>query len=145
MRLAPFRLQPGAFLIAEGERGAVIDRRQATRELALALELQLVRRLVAGIEPPYFTQPLRHRVIKRETLRLPHGDVGHDAEPGEIGSDRRRVFLTGALQIRIVESQDEAARRWRRANNAFIRAVRALPDMDHPRRGGGETDFRYGS
>ena len=48
VRLAAFVLQAQAVGIAELERGAVVDRRPALRQQALALEHQLLGRLVAG-------------------------------------------------------------------------------------------------
>ena len=48
MGAAPLPFQPRPVLVGEVEGRAVVDRRQAAGELALAAELELVRRLVAG-------------------------------------------------------------------------------------------------
>ena len=52
MGLAPFGLELRAVFLGQLQGGAVVDRRPPARELPLALELELVRRLIGGIERP---------------------------------------------------------------------------------------------
>ena len=51
VRAAAFRLQRGAFVRRQFQRGAVIDGRQTRALLPLAAAVELVFRLVAGVEP----------------------------------------------------------------------------------------------
>ena len=72
MGLASLCFERGAILICELQRGAVIDRRLAAGELALALQLELFGRLVGRIEPAASLQLLDRRVVAREAVRLAH-------------------------------------------------------------------------
>ena len=108
MRLAAFGLELRAVLGRQLQRGAVVDRRQAARELALAAAVELVGGLVAGIEPADVAQAVGGGVIEREPLRLPDDEVGHDAEPGEVLRDRIGEFGLRARQVGVVVAQQEA-------------------------------------
>src|SRR5687768_2937958 len=77
---------------------ALIDRRQAAAEQHLAAKLQLLGRLVAGIDPAGLAQSLELALINCEPLRLPHRGVRFEAEPIEILDDRRDIFLAAPLQ-----------------------------------------------
>src|SRR4029077_5226400 len=83
VRPAALALELLACGIVEPERGAVIDRRLALREQALALELELLRRLVTGIESAGRDQPVARGVIARESVGLPLLGVPVETEPGE--------------------------------------------------------------
>src|SRR5690606_12552913 len=90
---APVRCDPFGFLrraLGRGkpERPAVVDRRQPATERDLALEVELLRRLIAGIDPLRRLQPLECLVIQRQPLRLPLLTVRLQPEPSEIGADR---------------------------------------------------------
>ena len=52
-------------------------------------------------------QALGHRMIEVEPLGLADDHVRRDAEPIEIGLDGVGVFARRALQIGVVEAQDE--------------------------------------
>ena len=94
---------------AEGERGAVVDRRRAALELELALEGEFLRRLVAGIEPPARLQPLGRLGIALQAIRLARHLVPGKAQPAEIRLDALGEGGGRALAIRIVEAQQEPA------------------------------------
>src|SRR3990172_4637692 len=51
MRLASFGFELGPLLLRQLQGGAVVDRRLPAGELALTLQLELLRRLVSRIEP----------------------------------------------------------------------------------------------
>jgi hypothetical protein len=109
VRAAPFRFKPGALLMAERQRGTIVDGRFAPAELDLALEIEFLRRLVGRIGPPRRPQPLQRRVVDAEALRLAMLLVCKEAEPGEVLADGGRRFFRGASLIGVVEPQDEAA------------------------------------
>ena len=88
VRPPPLRLEPGAVLVGQGERGAVVDRRLAPAEQHLALELELLRGLVGGIGAPGRREPRQRRLVAAEPRRLAMLLVGGEAEPGEIVADR---------------------------------------------------------
>src|SRR5690606_40454655 len=97
--------------IAERQRGAVIDRRQPAPERDLALEVELLRGLVAGVDAARRLQPLERRLIEREPGRLPLLAIGREAEPGEIAADRLDERLAAPLRVGIVDAQQEPATR----------------------------------
>src|SRR3990172_535160 len=72
MGLASFGFEFGALGICELECCPVVDRRLPAGELALALQLDLVGRLIRGIKATARLQPLDRRFIKGETVRLAH-------------------------------------------------------------------------
>ena len=109
VRPAAFAFEPRAVGIAELERGAVVDRRAALREQALALELQLLGRLVAGIEPADRDQPVAGGVVVRQPVGLPLLARPIEAQPGKVALDRRFVLGLAALPVGVVEAQDEGA------------------------------------
>ena len=104
-------LQLGLLGRRQSERGTVIDRRRAALELQLALEGELLRRLVAGIEPAARLQPLRGLVVAVQAIGLARQLVPGEAQPAEIRLDARGEFGRRALAIRIVEAQQEPAAR----------------------------------
>ena len=109
MRPAAFAFEPRAIGVAELERGAVVDRRAALRQQALALELELLRRLVAGIEAADGDQPVAGRVVVRQPVHLPLLARPIEAEPGKVALDRGFVLGLAALPVGVVEAQDEGA------------------------------------
>ena len=111
VRPAAGGFERGALGVGQPQRGAVIDRRTAERLLALATPVELLRRLVGGIETALGFELFGRRVVCRHPLRLAAHEVGLDAEPGEILLDRLRVFGLRALEVGVVEAQDEACRR----------------------------------
>ncbi len=129
VRLAARRLQRRAFGFGQAQGRAIVNRRRAARDLQAALALQLVRRLVAGIEPPGLLQPFRGGLIEREPLRLAELAVRRDAQPFEIDLDAQRIFLGGSFGIGVVESQDELAAML--AGEKIVQQRRArIADMD---------------
>jgi hypothetical protein len=143
MGLTPLLFELRAVLVGELEGSPVVDRRQAAGELALAAELKLFLRLVAGIEAAEDLQPLGCGVIEVEPVRLPHDHVGRDAEPLQIGLDGIRIFLLRARHIRIVEAQDEGAAfppRIERVEQGHA----GVADMDVPGRRRGEANDGLG-
>ncbi len=133
MRAPALGFEPRPLLGRELERGAVIDRRQAARELEPAAALEFLARLVAGIEAARRLQPVRRRRIDLQPLRLPRHHVGHDPEPGEILLRRIGEGPPRALRIGIVEAEDEAAAGPAREERVEERGAR-IADMDEARR-----------
>ncbi len=111
MRLASFGFEPRPVLRGELQRGAVIDRRLAAGELALALEFEFLRRLVSGIKPPARFQLLDRLGVAVEPVRLAHLVRPVDAEPVKILLDAAREFLRRAFPVGIVEAEDQPAPR----------------------------------
>ena len=109
MGLAALRLELGPIGVGELERGAVIDRRAPAGELAFALELELLLRLVGRIKPAARLELLHRFIIKREALRLLHLEVPGEPEPGEILANALRELFGRALAIGVVETKDKAA------------------------------------
>src|SRR3546814_16386400 len=62
---------------------ALIDRGQPAREQDLAADLQLLGRLVTGIDAPRRLQPFELGFIEREQLRLPRRAVDIEPQPPE--------------------------------------------------------------
>jgi hypothetical protein len=70
MRLASLALELDARRLVEAQRGAVVDRGSVLGEQALALELELLGRFVAGIEPLSGDQRVARRVVVRQPVGL---------------------------------------------------------------------------
>ena len=121
---------PTSVLRRERQRGAVVDRRQAAGELALAAELELVRRLVGRHRAGPSPSAARHRVVEREALGLAHDDVGRDAEPGEIRLDRGGEFAASSARGRCRRSAG------RRCRPRAARTARSAAPCAHCRYGG---------
>ncbi len=107
MRPAARRFERGAFGVAQAQGRAVVDRRAAQRLLALAPPLEFLPRLVRRIQPAQRFEFLGRFVISRHALRLPMHAIGRDSEPVEILFDRFGVFGFRAVEIGVVEAQDE--------------------------------------
>ena len=101
VRPAALRLQRGAIVGRQAQRGAIVDRRPAERLLALAAAVELLGRLVgrdrAG-PASRSSRPPRRRARMRSDWRAI--EVGRDAEPGEIGFDRLGVFRAASARGR---------------------------------------------
>ena len=105
MWLATFGLERRAILRCQLERGAVIDGRQSARQLPLAPAVQLIGRLVAGIEPAYRLELLGCRIIAVRPFRLMRDLIGYDAEPRKVFGDRLRILVLRTLDIGVVIAQ----------------------------------------
>ena len=118
VRPAALAFQPRPVGVGELQRRAVVDRRPALGEQTLALELELLRRLVAGIEPAGGDQRVARRVVVRQPVRLLLVARPIEAEPLEIALDRGLVLGLAARPVGVVEPQDEAFRHaaWRTAS-----------------------------
>jgi hypothetical protein len=97
----------GALGCAQFQRSAIVDRRQPASETDLALELELLLRLVAGIDPARLAQRRKGAFVQREPLRLAGLAIGLETQPFEIGADRLDIVLAAALGIGIVDAQQE--------------------------------------
>jgi hypothetical protein len=86
---------------------ALVDRRQAPAKQHLAAQVQLLWRLVAGIDPARRLKPLELAFVEVEALRLAHDRVGVKAEPIEIIADRLVELRRRALAVGIVDAQQE--------------------------------------
>lgn len=109
VRLSAFAFQARPVGVAELERSAFVDRRAALREQALALELELLRRLVAGIEAADRDQPVAGGIVVLQPVRLPLLARPIEAKPGKVALDRGFVLGLVALPVGVVEAQDEGA------------------------------------
>ena len=70
-----------AIFLAQGQGRAVIDGRQSAAELDLALQLQLLRGFVAGVDAAIRLQGLERRLVMRKPLGLTLLSIGLEAEP----------------------------------------------------------------
>ena len=95
--------------VGQRERGAIVDRRQAPRLLQLAAAVEFALRFVRRIQKAHRPEALGGRLIERDAVGLPHGEMRGDAEPGKVDLDAIGEFSRGALEIRVVETQNEAA------------------------------------
>ena len=131
-------LEPRPVRLAQRERGAVVDRRQASPELDLAPELELLRRLVGRIDPPRRVQSLQRGLVAAEPVRLAVLFVGIEPEPGKILADRRHERLFAPCLIGIVEPKDELAPRLSRPQPVVKRGA-DVADVEPAGRRGGEA------
>ena len=88
VRPAPVGLVFRDLRMGKLQRLAAIDRRQPARAADLAPEVQLLRRLVAGVEQSCPLQLVDGRFIDLEAPRLVFGRVLEDAEPMQVVEDR---------------------------------------------------------
>ncbi len=86
---------------------ALVDRRQLAPEQDLALDIQLFRRFITGIDPAIGAQPLEFLAVNREPLGLADRRSGVEPEPVEIGNDRLDMLLAAALEIGVVDAQQK--------------------------------------
>ncbi len=103
MGAAPLGFEPAAFLFAQLQSGAVVDRRLAERTLAAALSRKLVLRLIAGIKKPSRLQADGSRVVELCAVGLPFLPVPDESEPRQVVPNALRELLRGAFQVGVVE------------------------------------------
>ena len=99
----------GVIRLGEGERGAVVNRRQAPAQRDLALQIQLLRGLVAAIGPALGHQPGEFTLIQGETRGLALFAIRMQPQPRQIRPDRLDVILAAAGGVGIVDAQQEVA------------------------------------
>lgn len=109
VRPPPLAFQRRTLTGSERQSGPIVDRWQAARALALALEIELVLRFVARINRACVLQPRESIVVDRQALRLPLHAIPADTKPFQIGFDRVDVFLARAIEIGIIETKHESA------------------------------------
>src|SRR5690625_2029908 len=94
---------------AQGQGGAIIDRRTTCLERKLALELQFVTALPAGIKSSSRLQPFGRRLVLFETIRLACLLVPVQPEPALVFPDAVRISRRRALLIGVVHVQQVVA------------------------------------
>ena len=119
--------------LGQAQRGAVIDRRQAAPQQHLALEVQLLRALVAAIDPARRDQPLDFALVKGEAGRLALLAVRLQPQPGQVGADGGNIVLAAARGIGIVDPQQEVPAMLLRQQPVVQRRA-DIADMEQPRR-----------
>ena len=92
MRLAARGFERRALGLRQAQGGAVVDRRPAERLLALAAPVELLCRLIGGVEPAESFEPRGCFLIGRHALRLAPHEVRPYSEPLEIVLDGVGVF-----------------------------------------------------
>ena len=131
VRAPPLGLEPLALGIVELEAGTVVDGRQTARELALALAVELVLGLVAGIEPAPLFQALGRRLVARHARRLTLLALPGEPEPGEVPrmpSAKASVERCTSVSSRRSQNVPPCLR----ANSQLRMAVRTLPTCRRP-------------
>src|SRR5690606_18052725 len=104
-----FVFEPASLLVGKFESGTVVDGRQSAGQLALAAALQLLRRFITRIEPARSFQLLGNRVIAGHARRLALLAVPDQAQPLEILADSLSKLLGRALDVGVVEAENEGA------------------------------------
>ena len=94
--------------------------------------------LVAGIDAAVGAQPLELALVDREPLRLADGRGGDQPEPVEIGADRVDMLLAAALEIGIVDPQQEASADLR-GEQIIMQRGADIADVEAPGRRRGEA------
>ena len=136
--------QPVLFLLAQLQRGAVIDRGLPHVELFLALEVQFRGRLERLVEPVLGAQLIGGGGVAVQPLRLTFQPVPGQAEPLQGALDPVRESPGRAFRVGIVEPQDECAARL--ARNQVVEQRRAqVSDMQAAGGGRGETGDGHGA
>ena len=107
VRAASFGFQLRLVIIAQSQSRAVIDGRASTRQRDLALAVQFVCRLVAGIEQAHLAQLVCGGVIFGEPVRLAEAVVPGQAQQGKVGADAVLIFLCRAFCIGVINAQNE--------------------------------------
>jgi hypothetical protein len=108
----------------------------------LALEIELLRALEAGIKQARGLEALRRRRIAREPRRLCLELVPIEAKPLEIRLDPRREVVPRALAVGVVEPQQEPPAALAREEPVHQRRAR-IPEMQPPGGTGREADFGH--
>jgi len=139
MGVAPFGFESHPLIRTQGERGAIVDRRQPTRLLALALAIQLFRCLVAGVDEAACLQIRERRLVAGNPGRLVLDPVRCDAQPRQIFEDRLDEMRLGTLGVGIVEPEDEGAAQLLRQQRVPQRRA-GVADVDIAGGRGSETE-----
>src|SRR5690606_23660394 len=84
MRLPALRLIGRLLLRRQRQRRPIVDRRPAEGAGAGAATVEFVTGLVGGVEAAGGNQPIAGEIVGGGACRLPHAQVGPDAEPGEV-------------------------------------------------------------
>src|SRR5690606_1890951 len=106
---AAFGFEPCPVRVGEAERGAVVDRRLAQRAGALALAVEFVGGLVAGLEAAGGDEAVAGGVREGEAGGLADFEVRRNAQPCEIGFDALGEFFRRARGVGVIEPEDELA------------------------------------
>src|SRR5208282_2723249 len=125
------------------QRRAVIDGRAAERLLPLSAPVEFLRGLISRVKPALGLEPRGCFVVGRYPLRLTAHQVRLDSEPGEIRLDRFGIFGLRALEVRIVEAQDERSAA-AVCEEPVEQSGAGVADVDAPGRRRGETNNRGG-
>ena len=131
VRFAALRLQARAVVVGQLQRGAIVDRRQAASQQALALQGQLFRRLVAGIKSAIALERFLRQFVAVKPVGLAGEAVPIQAEP-------LRSRSIPAANSAVERSRSVSSRRSRklpfceRANSQLISARRMLPTWSIP-------------
>ncbi len=107
MRFAPLRFERTAFFIRKLQARPVIDRRHPPRELAFALAVEFVGRLIAGIKLPALFQPGHDLVVSLRPHGLAFLTVPAKPQPAQVSTDCLDELLARTLGVGVVEPQDE--------------------------------------
>jgi hypothetical protein len=108
VRAPPFCSEGRALVLRQLQAAAVVDRRQAERELALALAVELVLGLVAGVEPPAALQLLGKRRIALQARRLALLQRPRKPEPPHILANAFGEGFRRPLDVGVIEAQHES-------------------------------------
>ncbi len=109
VRLTPLRLEPRPLGSVELETRPIVDGRAPGRELTLALALQLVLGLVAGIKASLLFEEKCRRLITVQSRRLALLACPRQPQPLEILADPLSEGVGGTRKIGVVEAQPEGA------------------------------------
>ena len=109
MGLLSLGFQRGDLGCRQPEPGAVVNWRQAARELALALAVEFAGRFKTRIETPCRFKLGRHLAISRRPVGLAGKSCPVEAEPGQVALDAFGKLLGRTLAVGIVQPQHERA------------------------------------
>ncbi len=109
MRFAALGFKGGFFSVGQVQGGAVIDRRQSARQLHLAAAIELFRCFIGGIESAGSLEGVGTLLIDVEAPGLVIAFAPFEPEPLQVDLDQVLVFLGRALQIGVVDAQNEYA------------------------------------
>ena len=93
------------FGLCQPQPGAVIDRREPACELALALAVEIVSGLIAGVKAAGGLELARSLSVAGRPVRLAGKAVPMKAEPGEIGFDAVGKRLRRTLTVSVVHAK----------------------------------------
>ena len=141
MRLSAFRFQPRAIDVGEFQRGTVVDRRPSLGQQPLALELQLLRRLIARVEPAGRDQGIARGIVFGQPVGLAFLAIPAEAQPLQVVLDGCLELGLAAQPVGIVEPQDERAAMAPR-EQPVEQGRPDIADMQEAGRAGREADNR---